>query len=403
MGYNNKQSDEAGCLLFILRIVMIDFRRKEDQGDRSKTGQEKEESIMLRIGMLTSGGDCQALNAAMRGVVKGICSKRDDVEIYGFKDGYKGLIYADFSMLTSKDFSGILTRGGTILGTSRQPFKLMRVPDKDGLDKVEAMKHTYHKLNLNCLVILGGNGTHKTANMLSEEGLNVITLPKTIDNDLWGTDMTFGFQSAVDIATDTIDRIHTTATSHSRVFIIEVMGHKVGHVTLHAGIAGGADIILLPEIPYDIKSIAKVIDGRTKAGKPFTILAVAEGAISKKDAKLSKKEYKEKVAKRKYPSIAYELAEQIQKETDKEVRITVPGHTQRGGSPCPYDRVFATRVGAKAAELILKEKYGYMVAMKNGETTKVPLSEVAGKLKTVDPNCSLIKEARMIGISFGDE
>ena len=366
---------------------------------------------MLRIGMLTSGGDCQALNAAMRGVVKGICSKRDDVEIYGFKDGYKGLIYADFSMLTSKDFSGILTRGGTILGTSRQPFKLMRVPDKDGLDKVEAMKHTYHKLNLNCLVILGGNGTHKTANMLREEGLNVITLPKTIDNDLWGTDMTFGFQSAVDIATDTIDRIHTTATSHSRVFIIEVMGHKVGHVTLHAGIAGGADIILLPEIPYDIKAIKKVIDGRSKAGKPFTILAgkpftilaVAEGAISRKDAKLSKKEYKEKLAKRKYPSIAYELAEQIQKETDKEVRITVPGHTQRGGSPCPYDRVFATRVGAKAAELILNEKYGYMVAMKNGETTKVPLSEVAGKLKTVDPKCSLIKEARMIGISFGDE
>lgn len=181
---------------------------------------------MLRIGMLTSGGDCQALNAAMRGVVKGLCSKREDVEIYGFKDGYKGLIYADFSMLTSRDFSGILTRGGTILGTSRQPFKLMRVPDKDGLDKVEAMKHTYHKLNLNCLVVLGGNGTHKTANLLREEGLNVVTLPKTIDNDLWGTDMTFGFQSAVDIATDTIDRIHTTATSHSRVFIIEVMGHK---------------------------------------------------------------------------------------------------------------------------------------------------------------------------------
>ena len=264
---------------------------------------------MLRIGMLTSGGDCQALNAAMRGVVKGLCSKREDVEIYGFKDGYKGLIYADFSMLTSRDFSGILTRGGTILGTSRQPFKLMRVPDKDGLDKVEAMKHTYHKLNLNCLVILGGNGTHKTANLLREEGLNVVTLPKTIDNDLWGTDMTFGFQSAVDIATDTIDRIHTTATSHSRVFIIEVMGHKVGHVTLHAGIAGGADIILLPEIPYDIKAITKVIDGRTKAGKPFTILAVAEGAISKEDAKLKKKEYKEKLAKRKYPSIAYELAE----------------------------------------------------------------------------------------------
>ena len=359
--------------------------------------------MMLRIGMLTSGGDCPALNAAMRGVGKGICSRCNDVEIYGFKDGYKGLIYADFSMLTSGDFSGILTRGGTILGTSRQPFKLMRVPDRDGLDKVEAMKHTYHKLNLNCLVILGGNGTHKTANLLREEGLNVITLPKTIDNDLWGTEMTFGFQSAVDIATDTIDRIHTTATSHSRVFIIEVMGHKVGHVTLHAGIAGGADIILLPEIPYDIRAIAKVIDGRSKAGKPFTILAVAEGAISKEDAKLKKKEYKEKLAKRKYPSIAYELAEQIRKETDKEVRITVPGHTQRGGEPCAYDRVIATRVGAKAAELILEGKFGYMIGLKEGETVKVPLEEVAGRLKYVDPNCSLIKEARMIGISFGDE
>lgn len=162
---------------------------------------------MLRIGILTSGGDCQALNAAMRGVVKGIYSKckENEVEIYGFQEGYKGLIYSNFKMLTSRDFSGILTVGGTILGTSRQPFKLMRVPDENGLDKVEAMKHTYHKLNLNCLVILGGNGTHKTANLLREEGLNIITLPKTIDNDLWGTDMTFGFQSAVDIATDTIE------------------------------------------------------------------------------------------------------------------------------------------------------------------------------------------------------
>ena len=358
---------------------------------------------MLRIGMLTSGGDCQALNGAMRGVVKGVCTKREDVEIYGFEDGYKGLIYGNFHMLTPRDFSGILTRGGTILGTSRQPFKLMRVPDKDGLDKVAAMKHTYHKLSLDCLVILGGNGTHKTANMLREEGLNVVTLPKTIDNDLWGTDMTFGFQSAVDIATDTIDRIHTTATSHSRVFIIEVMGHKVGHVTLHAGIAGGADVILLPEIPYDIDVVANVIQKRAAEGKKFTIIAVAEGAISKEDAKLKKKEYKEKLAKRKYPSIAYELAEEIQQKTDKEVRITVPGHTQRGGSPCAYDRVFATRVGAAAAELILNQEYGYMVAMKNQKITKVPLQEVAGKLKMVDPKDGIIKEARAIGISFGDQ
>ena len=260
---------------------------------------------MIRIGLLTSGGDCQALNAAMRGVVKGIYSKcKDkDVEIYGFREGYKGLIYSNFNMLTSRDFSGILTVGGTILGTSRQPFKLMRVPDKDGLDKVEAMKHTYHKLNLDCLVILGGNGTHKTANLLREEGLNIITLPKTIDNDLWGTDMTFGFQSAVDIATDTIDKIHTTATSHNRVFIVEIMGHKVGWVALHAAIAGGADIVLLPEIPYDIDVIVKAINKRAEAGKRFTIIAIAEGAISKKDAKLSKKELKEKQEKHKYPSV----------------------------------------------------------------------------------------------------
>ena len=358
---------------------------------------------MLRIGMLTSGGDCQALNAAMRGVVKGIYSKCSEVEIYGFRDGYKGLIYANFDMLTEKDFSGILTQGGTILGTSRQPFKLMRVPDADGLDKVEAMKHNYHKLNLECLIILGGNGTHKTANMLREEGLNIITLPKTIDNDLWGTDISFGFQSAVDIATETIDRIHTTATSHSRVFIIEIMGHKVGCVTLHAGISGGADVILIPEIPYDIDVIADVIHQRTAAGKRFTILAVAEGAISKEDAKLTKKQYRKKKERTTYPSIAYELAEEVQQKTDKEIRITVPGHTQRGGIPCAYDRVLATRLGAAAAQLILDRKYGYMVAMKNEEIAQTPLSEVAGKLKTVDPDSSLIQEARLTGISFGDK
>ena len=358
---------------------------------------------MKRIGMLTSGGDCQSLNATMRGVVKGLNVLEGTVEIYGFIDGYKGLIYGNYKRLTSKDFSGILTTGGTILGTSRQPFKLMRTPDENGLDKVEAMKSTYRYLDLDCLVVLGGNGSQKTANLLREEGLNIVSLPKTIDNDLWGTDMTFGFQSAVDIATDTIDRIHTTATSHSRVFIIEVMGHKVGHVTLHAGIAGGADVILLPEIPYDIDVVTDVIQKRAAADKKFTIIAVAEGAISKEDARLKKKEYKEKLAKRKYPSIAYELAEKIQQKTDKEVRITVPGHTQRGGSPCAYDRVFATRGGAAAAELILNQEYGYMIAMKNQKITKVPLQDVAGKLKMVDPQDGIIKEARTIGISFGDQ
>lgn len=384
---------------------MLRFGYGVTQGRTVTAKKKKGCEHMLRIGMLTSGGDCQALNAAMRGVAKGIFSKVKDVEIYGFKDGYKGLIYSDFKMMTDRDFSGILTTGGTILGTSRQPFKLMREPGEDGINKVEAMKHTYHKLNLDCLVVLGGNGTHKTANLLREEGLNVVTLPKTIDNDLWGTDMTFGFQSAVDIATDTIDKIHTTATSHSRVFIVEVMGHKVGWVTLHAGIAGGADIVLLPEIPYDLDVVVKSIQKRADAGKRFTIIAVAEGAITKEEAEMPKKKLKElqEKKKKKYPSVAYELAEKIQNKCSQEVRITVPGHTQRGGSPCPYDRVLSTRLGAAAAEMILKKEFGYMVAIREDKICKVPLKEVAGKLKTVDPKAGIIKEAKMVGISFGDE
>ena len=357
---------------------------------------------MMRIGMLTSGGDCQALNAAMRGVVKCIAHSGVEVEFYGFKNGYKGLIYGDFRMLTSKDFSGILTKGGTILGSSRTPFKTIREPDENGLDKVEAMKQNYYKLQLDCLVVLGGNGSQKTANLLSEEGLNVVSLPKTIDNDLWGTDMTFGFQSAVDVATGVIDNIHTTADSHGRVFIIEVMGHKVGWLTLNAGLAGGADVILIPEIPYDIGKVCEAIQARDERGSRFTIIAVAEGAISKKDAKLSKKEYKEKMANYKYPSVSYEIAEAIQKKTGHEVRVTVPGHMQRGGAPDPYDRVFASRLGAEAGQLILNKEYGFMVAYKNREIVKVPLSEIAGKLKYVSPDASIIKEAKMLGVCFGD-
>ncbi len=357
---------------------------------------------MKRIGLLTSGGDCQALNATMRGVVKGLSHNLTELEVYGFMDGYKGLIYGDYRMLTSRDFSGILTKGGTILGTSRQPFKMMRVPDEKGLDKVEAMKQNYYKLRLDCLVILGGNGTQKTANLLREEGLNIIHLPKTIDNDIYGTDMTFGFQSAVDIATEAIDYIHTTAASHNRVFIVEIMGHKVGWLTLHAGIAGGADIILIPEIPYDIDKIIEAIQHRSKEGKGFTILAVAEGAISKEDAALSKKDFKEKQRDYKYPSVSYEIAEKIVKKTGIEIRITVPGHMQRGGSPCPYDRVLSTRLGAEAANLILKDQYGYMVGIINGKVKKVPLGEVAGKLKGVSPDDQLIQHAKLIGISFGD-
>ena len=357
---------------------------------------------MKRIGMLTSGGDCQALNAAMRGVVKTLANSKEEVEIYGFLDGYRGLIYGNFRMLTDKDFSGILTKGGTILGTSRTPFKTIQDPDPNGLNKVEAMKQNYYKLQLDCLVILGGNGTHKTANLLRKEGLNIVTLPKTIDNDLWGTDMTFGFQSAVDIATDAIDCIHTTAASHGRVFIVEVMGHKVGWLTLNAGMAGGADIILLPEIPYDIDKVIEKIEDRDKKGCRFTIIAVAEGAISKEDAALTKKDYKKKMEKYPFPSVSYEVAAQIQEKTGREVRVTVPGHMQRGGSPCPYDRVFASRLGSEAGKLILDNQYGFMVGYKNREIVRVPLEDVAGKLKPVDPDATIVQEAKLLGICFGD-
>ena len=303
---------------------------------------------MRRVAFLTSGGDCQALNATMRGVAKTLYNADPDTQIIGILEGYKGLMYEKYVEMKPLDFSGILTEGGTILGSSRQPFKNMRKPDANGMDKVAAMVNTYHKLKLDCLVILGGNGTQKSANMLREEGLNVVGLPKTIDNDIWGTDMTFGFQSAVDIATTAIDCIHTTAYSHGRVFIVEVMGHKVGWLTLNAGMASGADIILIPEIPYSIDSIINKIDERIQNGSRFTILAVAEGAISKEDAKLSKKEYKEKMKNYPFPSVSYELAQQIREKGGYDVRVTVPGHTQRGGSPCPYARVFASRLGSEA-------------------------------------------------------
>ena len=359
---------------------------------------------MKRIGMLTSGGDCQALNATMRGVAKGLYNTFEDVEVYGFLEGYKGLIYGNYVKMKPSDFSGILTKGGTILGSSRQPFKLIDEPTPEGLNKVEEMKKNYNKLKLDALVVLGGNGSQKTANRLSQEGLNVIGLPKTIDNDIWGTDMTFGFQSAVDVATQAIDCIHTTACSHNRVFIVEVMGHKVGSLTLHAGIAGGADIILIPEIPYDIEKVVAAIQKRSKAGKRFTILAVAEGAISKEDALLSKKDYKKKLEDRakKYPSVSYEIADKITQKLGSEVRITVPGHTQRGGAPCAYDRVLSTRIGAGAAEAILDGEYGIMIGIVNGKIKRVPLEECAGKLKMVSPKDQTVKAAKQIGISFGD-
>lgn len=358
---------------------------------------------MKRIGMLTSGGDCQGLNAALRGVAKALYEEfGKDVEIYGIHDGYRGLIEEDYQKMAPENFSGILTHGGTILGTSRQPFKLMRVVGENNVDKVAAMKATYAKMKLDALVILGGNGTHKTANLLSEEGLNVVTLPKTIDNDLWGTDVTFGYQSAIDIATYVLDCLHTTATSHGRIFIVEIMGHKAGWLTLEAGIAGGADIILIPEIPYKLDKIVATLDKRGKQGKEFSILAVAEGAISYAESKLSKKEFKQARANMAEPSVAYRLANELGEKTGQEIRVAVPGHFQRGGSPCAYDRVISTRFGTEAARLIKEKKFGYMVALQGGKMVDVPLREVAGKLKTVPVDSEIVRSARNLGICMGD-
>lgn len=355
----------------------------------------------MRIGILTSGGDCQALNATMRGLANTLYNNLKDIEIIGFLDGYKGLMYENYKIMKPDDFENILNFGGTILGTSRCPFKKMRVIE-NGFDKVAAMKKTYKKLNLDGLVVLGGNGSLKSANMLSQEGLNVIALPKTIDNDTWGTDYTFGYQSAIDIATNYLDQIQTTAASHSRVFIIEIMGHKVGHICLSAGIAAGADVILLPEIPYDIEKIAKVVERNKKCGKKYTIVACAEGALSRDEALLNKKQYKLKVAAREGHSVVYEIAKKLSNYVDCEIRVSCAGHAQRGGNPCPYDRMLATRFGVEGAKLIMNKNYGRLVVLQANSVTSIPLEESAGKLKYVDPCGEEVTSAKLLGISFGD-
>ncbi len=355
-----------------------------------------------RVGILTSGGDCPGLNATIRGAAKALYERfADDVEIIGIRNGYDGLIKGDFELMNSYDFSGILTRGGTILGTKRTPFKLMQVIEDDNVNKVEAMIKTYKDAKLDCLLCLGGNGTHKTANLLSEQGLNIIGLPKTIDNDIWGTDVTFGFHTAVDIATEVVDRIHTTASSHRRCMVIEMMGNSAGWLTLYAGIAGGADIILIPEIPYNIENVCKAIQKRNQNNKTFSILAVAEGAYDITEATMKKKEREKIRAKNGEKTATNRIARQIEKMTGFETRVCVPGHMQRGGSPSAYDRVLATQFGTYAAKLIEAEQFGVAVAMKNEIVTENPLSEIAGKKKLVPESCSMLTVARRMGISLG--
>lgn len=344
----------------------------------------KKKNGEMKIGILTAGGDCPGINAAIRGVGKTAIVKYG-MKLVGISDGFTGMINKEYTELTEKDLSGILTLGGTILGTSREkPFKASG-KRKNEIRKSELIKEHYDQLGLDCLVCIGGNGTLKTANLLSQEGLNVVGIPKTIDNDVWGTDITFGFDSAVNIATEAIDRLHTTANSHKRIMIIELMGHNAGWIALYSGMAGGGDVILIPEIPYKEEKIAEYLLSRAEENKPYSIVVVAEGI------KNSGKEI----------SVAHYLSKKISEMTGLETRETVLGYIQRGGSPSPMDRVLATRYGTAAADMIADREFGKMVALKNNEITSVPLSEVSGKLKLVEHDNPLLIQAMKMGTSFG--
>lgn len=337
----------------------------------------------MRIGILTSGGDCPGINATIRGVCK-TAINHYGMEVFGIHSGFRGLLDDDIIQLTDNSLSGLLNMGGTILGTSREkPFK-RKGNSSMSEDKPAILLNTIKKHQLDCIVCIGGNGTQKTAAKLADAGVNVISIPKTIDNDVWGTDVSFGFDSAVSIATDAIDRLHSTASAHQRVMVIEVMGHKAGWIALYSGMAGGGDIILLPEIPFDIHRIGDAIIGRLKKGKPYSIVVVAEG-IPTVDGKKA----------------AQYIAEEIEYETGFETRETVLGYIQRGGSPTAFDRNLATRMGGHATELIATGQFGRMVALKGSEISSVPLSEVAGKLKLVTEDHDLVVQGRRLGVCFG--
>ena len=340
----------------------------------------------MTIGILSAGGDCPGINAAIRGVGKTAIVEYG-MKVIGISDGFLGLINEEYQELTEQQLSGILTLGGTILGTSREkPFKKDKDNLQDQVNKPKLIKKHYKELGLDALVCIGGNGTQRTASLLAEEGLNIIGLPKTIDNDVWGTDITFGFDSALGIATDAIDRLHTTANSHKRIMVIELMGHNAGWLTLYAGIAGGGDVILIPEIKYNIEIVADYLVRRARAKKPYSIVVVAEGI--------------EKPKKEKAASF---VAQNIEKITGLETRETILGYIQRGGSPSPNDRILATRFGAHAVELIVKRKFGYMVAKKGEEVTSILLKDAGSKARLVPPDLSLINKGRKMGICFGDK
>jgi 6-phosphofructokinase len=370
-----------------------------------------------RIGILTAGGDSPGLNAAIRGVGKTALNFYG-MEIIGFRDGFRGLVEDHRMKLDKTALAGILTVGGTILGTSRdKPHRMMI--DGRMHDMTETIVKNYKRYGLDALVCLGGGGTQKNALRLHEAGLNVITLPKTIDNDVAMTDATFGFATALDIATETIDRLHSTAHSHHRIIVAEIMGHRAGWLTLGAGIAGGADVILIPEIPYDVQKIAEAIRKRSKSGTNFSIVAVAEGAMSVDDARAynsaeSKKEkarnqrekHEAKVElatlEAKHIGNTQRLAKQLEELTRLESRLTILGYVQRGGTPSPADRLLATRLGSACADLIHEGIFGVMVAARGDRTEPVPLEKVAGKRKIVPPDHPWVQTARRVGTCLGD-
>jgi 6-phosphofructokinase 1 len=369
-----------------------------------------------RIGILTAGGDSPGLNAAIRGVGKAALSY--GMEVVGFRDGFRGLVENHRMTLDSKGLSGILTLGGTILGTSRDKPHRMVIKGKTR-DMTSVIRENLQKWGIDCLVCLGGGGTAKNALRLHRAGVNVITLPKTIDNDVAMTDATFGYATALDIATEAIDRLHSTAHSHHRIIVAEIMGHRAGWLTLGAGLAGGADVILIPEIPYDVKKIAAAITRRSKRGSSFSIVAVAEGAMSADDASVfaaaEKKLERAKTlngkleAKRAIAALetlhqgnTMRLAQQLENLTHLESRVTILGYVQRGGTPSAADRLLATRLGTACADLIKQGKFGVMVAARGEGTEPVPLEQVAGKRKAVPRDHSWIASARHVGTCLGD-
>ncbi len=369
------------------------------------------------IGILTSGGDCPGLNAAIRGVGKA-AQDAFNMKVIGFRDGFRGLMENRTVPLDQGALSGILTVGGTILGTSRDKPRRMLVGGEE-IDASEAIVANYEKHQLDALICLGGGGTQKNALYLKQQGLNVLTLPKTIDNDVAMTDVTFGYHTALGIATEAIDRLHSTAHSHYRIVVVEIMGHRAGWLALGAGIAGGADVILLPEIPYDVEKVAEAIRRRRGMGKHFSIVAIAEGAMSKRDAAKfqaadAMKQQAQTKGERKKAKAALaawqtdhsgntlRLARQLEQLTGLESRVTILGYVQRGGAPSAVDRLLATRLGTACADLINEGVYGVMVAARGDGTEPVPLEKVAGKRRIVPPDHPWIASARRVGTSLGD-